>query len=185
MPTKQKPDAIALLKEDHRKVEKLFENFEKARDGKRKQALVQEICTELCIHAIIEEEIFYPACKGEIEEGDMLEESYVEHDGAKVLIAELLESEPDAEFYDAKVSVLSEMIKHHVQEEERRSEGLFAQAKKAGLDLERLGQRLMERKAALKEEFADGAKLPPPHTRSFTGHELVQDHPVDAGGASA
>lgn len=69
MPTKQKPDAIALLKEDHRKVEKLFENFEKARDGKRKQALVQEICTELCIHAIIEEEIFYPACKGEIEEG--------------------------------------------------------------------------------------------------------------------
>ena len=183
MPTKQKPDAIALLKEDHRKVEKLFENFEKARDGKRKQALVQEICTELCIHAIIEEEIFYPACKGEIEDGDILEESYVEHDGAKVLIAELLESAPDAEFYDAKVSVLSEMIKHHVKEEEKRSEGLFAQAKQAGLDSEDLGRRLMERKEALKDEFQDGANLPPPHTRSFTGHELVQDTPVQVSAA--
>jgi hypothetical protein len=185
MPSKQKPDAIALLKQDHRKVEKLFESFEKARDGEHKQALVKEICTELCIHATIEEEIFYPACKGKIEDDEILEESYVEHDGAKVLIAELLDSEPDAEFYDAKVSVLSEMIKHHVKEEEKRGEGLFAQAKAADLDLEALGQRLMERKEALKEEFADGAKLPPPHTRSFTGHELVQDHPVDTSGATA
>jgi hypothetical protein len=180
MPTKQKPDAIALLKEDHRKVEKLFETFEKARDTRRKQALVKEICKELSIHTIIEEEIFYPSCKGKIEEDDILEESYVEHDGAKVLIAELLDSEPDAEFYDAKVSVLSEMIKHHVKEEEKRGEGLFAQAKKADLDLAALGERLMERKQALNEQFADGDNLPPPHTRSFTGHELVQDQPVEA-----
>ena len=73
MPTKQKPDAIAVLKEDHRKVEKLFESFEKAHDGERKQQLVKEICTELCIHATIEEEIFYPACKGRIEDEDLLE----------------------------------------------------------------------------------------------------------------
>ncbi len=181
MPTSQKPDAIALLKQDHRKVEKLFESFEKARDPNRKQALVQEICTELCIHTIIEEEIFYPACKGQIEDEDLLDESYVEHDGAKVLIAELLDSDPDAEFYDAKVTVLSEMIKHHVKEEEKRSEGLFAEAKKAGLDIEELGRRLMGRKQALKAEFKDGANLPPPHTRSFTGHELVQDEPVGEG----
>ena len=148
MPTPQKPDAIALLKADHRKVEDLFEKFENARSD-RKQALVQEICTELCIHATIEEEIFYPACKGEIEDDDLLEESYVEHDGAKVLIAELLDSEPDAEFYDAKVTVLSEMIKHHVKEEEKRSEGLFAQAKDAGLDIEALGARMQERKQEL------------------------------------
>jgi hypothetical protein len=184
MPTKQKPDAVALLKEDHRKVEKLFESFEKARDTKRKQALVKEICTELSIHTIIEEEIFYPTCKGRIEDDDLIDESYVEHDGAKVLLAELLDSEPDAEFYDAKVTVLSEMIKHHVKEEEKRSEGLFAQAKEAGLDLENLGQRLMERKEALKDEFQHGANLPPPHTRSFTGHELVQDTPVQASAAS-
>ena len=185
MPSKTKPEAIALLKEDHRKVEKLFESFEKARDAQRKQSLVRQICTELTVHTIIEEEIFYPACKGKIEDGDILEESYVEHDGAKVLIAELLDGEPDDEFYDAKVSVLSEMIKHHVREEEKRSEGLFAQAKAAGLDVDDLGMRLMERKEALKEEFGDGAKLPPPHTRSFTGHELVQDQPVEASGSTA
>ncbi len=88
MPTKQ--DAIALLKADHRKVEELFAAFEKAKDAGRKQALVKEICTELTVHATIEEEIFYPACKGEVEE-DLLDEAYVEHDGAKVLIAELSE----------------------------------------------------------------------------------------------
>jgi hypothetical protein len=179
MPTREKPDAIALLKEDHRKVEELFEKFEKARDADRKQELVRQICTELVIHTIVEEEIFYPACKSAIEEEDLLDESYVEHDGAKVLIAELLDSEPDAEFYDAKVTVLSEMIKHHVKEEEKRSEGLFAQARSADLDLEALGERLMARKEELKEQFANG-RLPPPHTRSFSGHKLVQDHPVEA-----
>ena len=183
MPTKEKPDAIALLKADHRKVEKLFESFEKAREDDRKQKLVREICTELCVHATIEEEIFYPACKDHIKEEDLLEESYVEHDGAKVLISELLNSEPDAEFYDAKVTVLSEMIKHHVKEEERPAEGLFAQAKKAGLDMEALGERMMARKQALMAEFKEGADLPPPETRSFTGHELVQGEPVEAGTA--
>src|SRR5205085_2408446 len=162
-----------------RKVEELFAKFEKARDATRKEGLAKQICTELVIHTIIEEEIFYPACKSEIEDEDILEESYVEHDGAKVLIAELLGSEPDAEFYDAKMSVLSEMIKHHVKEEEKRSEGLFAQAREAGLDIEALGERLMARKNELKQQFADG-NLPPPHTRSFSGHKLVQDHPVEA-----
>jgi hypothetical protein len=179
MPRRDKPDAIALLKEDHRKVEKLFESFEKAHDEERKRSLVQQICTELVIHAIVEEEILYPAAKGEIEDEDLLEESYVEHDGAKVLIAELLDSEPDAEFYDAKVTVLSEMIKHHVKEEEKRSEGLFAQVKAAGLDVEALGQRIMERKEELMKQFA-GGNLPPPQTRSFTGHKLVQAEPVEA-----
>ena len=147
MPTQAKPDAIALLKADHRKVEDLFEKFENARSD-RKQALVQEICTELCIHTMIEEEIFYPACKGEIEDDDLLEESYVEHDGAKVLIAELLDSGPDAEFYDAKVTVLSEMIKHHVKEEEQRG-GMFAEARESDMDLKALGEQLAARKADL------------------------------------
>jgi len=181
MPTREKPDAIALLKEDHRKVEDLFLKAGKARDEDRKKMLVQQICTELVIHTIVEEEIFYPACKGQIEDDDLLDESYVEHDGAKVLIAELLDSEPDAEFYDAKVTVLSEMIKHHVKEEEKRSEGLFFQAREAGLDIGSLGDRMMARKDELKQEFANG-KLPPPHTRSFSGHKLVQDNPVAAAG---
>jgi len=181
MPSREKSDAIALLKEDHRKVEDLFEKAEKARDQDRKKTLVQQICTELMIHSMVEEEIFYPACKDKIEDDDVLDEAYVEHDGAKVLIAELLDSVPDAEFYDAKVTVLSELIKHHVKEEEKRSEGLFAQAREAGLDIEALGERIMARKEELKQQFA-GGNLPPPHTRSFSGHKLVQDNPVAAAG---
>ena len=141
-------DAVALLKADHRKVEELFEKFEKARDKERKQALVKEICTELCIHCMIEEEIFYPACTGKAED-DTLDEAYVEHDGAKVLIAELLDSEPDAEFYDAKVTVLSEMIKHHVKEEEQPG-GMFAEAKKSDMDLRSLGEQMQARKRQLQ-----------------------------------
>jgi hypothetical protein len=177
-------DAIALLKADHRKVEELFAAFEKARDSARKEKLVKQICTELSIHTMIEEEIFYPACTGKVEDDDLIEEAYVEHDGAKVLVAELINSGPDDEFYDAKVSVLSEMIKHHVKEEERRSEGLFAKAKEAGLDLEGLGERLMQRKQELMAEFADGENLPAPETRSFTGHQLHQGRPVETGEAA-
>ena len=98
-------DAIALLKADHRKVEDLFEKFQKAKDDTKKKALAEDICTELSVHATIEEEIFYPACNGKVEE-DLQLESYVEHDGAKVLIAEIAQGGPDDEFYDAKVTAL-------------------------------------------------------------------------------
>jgi hypothetical protein len=174
-----KQDAIALLKADHRKVEELFEKFEKARDADRKKALAQEICMELSIHATIEEEIFYPACKGKVED-DLMSESYVEHDSAKVLIAELAQSSPDDEFYDAKMSVLSEEIKHHVKEEEKPGEGVFAQARKAEIDMDGLAERLLARKQELKKQI-ESAGLPPPVTRSFTGHKLEQGHTLEAG----
>jgi hypothetical protein len=170
------PDAVALLKADHRKVEGLFEKFEKAKNAATKKSLVEQICTELSVHTAIEEEIFYPACTGQIEE-DLVKEAYVEHDGAKVMIAELLASSPDDDFYDAKLKVLSEEIKHHVKEEEKRSEGMFAQAREAGLDMDALGVRLAARKKELLTAFkADG--LPAPETRSFTGHKLRQGEPV-------
>src|SRR6202000_2159962 len=103
MAAKKKPlDAIALLKADHRKVEGLFAKFEKAKDSRAKKALSQEICTELTVHTTIEEEIVYPAAKIAVEE-DLYDEAYVEHDGAKVLIAELTQGSPDDEFYDAKM----------------------------------------------------------------------------------
>jgi hypothetical protein len=169
-------DAVALLKADHRKVEGLFKKFASARDAGTKKSLAKEICTELSVHATIEEEILYPACKGEIDD-DLQHESYVEHDGAKVLIAELAGSDPGNEFYDAKMTALCEQIHHHVKEEERPADGLFAQARKAGLDMDALGERLAARKrellAAIKK---DG--LPPPKTRSFTGHKLQQGAPV-------
>ena len=146
-------DAVALLKADHRKVEDLFEQFEKARSKDRKEALAHEICTELKVHAMIEEKVFYPACRGEIEE-DLIDEAIVEHDGAKVLINEIEAGGPDEEFYDAKVKVLSEMIEHHVKEEEQRVEGMFSQARKAGLPMDDLGERML----AMKEQLMAEAK---------------------------
>jgi hypothetical protein len=153
-------DAIALLKADHRAVEELFEKFEKATASERKRKLAEEICLELSVHAEIEEEIFYPACEGKVDE-DLLKESYVEHDGAKVLITEIMNGGPSDEFYDAKVKVLQEEIEHHVEEEEKRLEGLFAQARKAELDMDALGQQLASRKAELTEQFkASGIPTP-------------------------
>lgn len=174
-------DAIALLKADHRKVEDLFKKFAKAKDAHTKQSLATEICTELSVHALIEEEIFYPACAEAVED-DLRLESYVEHDSAKVLIAELVGSNPEDEFYDAKMTVLCEEIKHHVKEEEKPGEGFFAQARKAGIDMDALGDRLKARKQELLAAIkSDG--LPPPKTRSFTGHKMQQGEPV--GQASA
>ena len=164
------PDAIALLKADHRKVEELFEKFEAAsRDGS-KERIAREICLELTVHTRIEEEIFYPACKGAVEQ-DLIDEASVEHDGAKVLIAEIEAGGPDEQFYDAKVKVLSEQIEHHVGEEEKRVEGMFSQARKAGLDMDELGRRLAARKAELIAAYkAQG--LPVPETPTFEATEL-------------
>jgi hypothetical protein len=158
-------DAIALLKADHRKVEELFEDFEKARAEGRKQKLAEQICLELSVHAEIEEEIFYPACKGKVEE-DLLKEAYVEHDGAKVLIAEIMNGGSSDEFYDAKVKVLQEEIEHHIEEEERRMEGLFAQARKAGLDMDALGEELAVRKQELTDEFMSSG-VPEPQLKTM------------------
>jgi len=153
-------DAVALLKQDHRNVEELFEQFEKASGDGRKQKLATQICAELIVHAQIEEEIFYPACEGKVDE-DLLKESYVEHYAAKVLISEIIAGEPSDEFYDSKVKVLSEEIEHHVEEEEKRLEGLFAQAKKADLDMDALGEQLAARKQELKAEIeANGLPTP-------------------------
>ena len=159
MATKQQ-DAIALLKEDHRTVEKLFDQFEKATGDGRKQKLAEQVCFELSIHAKIEEEIFYPACEGKVEE-DLLKEAYVEHDGAKFLISQIMAGGPDDEFYDAKVKVLQEQIEHHVEEEEKRMEGLFSQARKAGLDMDALGIELADRKRELTIDFKKNG-LPAP-----------------------
>jgi len=175
-------DAIALLKADHRKVEELFEKFEKAKDSGRKRALVQQICLELEIHTRIEEEIFYPACIGEVE-ADLLDEGLVEHDGAKVLIGEIIKADPSEEFYDAKVKVLSEQIEHHVKEEEKYVEGIFSKARAAGIDMIELGRQMAERKMELEKELK-GASLPNPETRTFHGHKLklgeALDEPITA-----
>jgi hypothetical protein len=163
-------DAITLLRDDHRKVEDLFEQFEKATGGGRKQKLALEICKELTIHTIIEEEIFYPAIEGKVDE-DLLKESFVEHDAAKVMIAEIEGGQPSDEFYDAKVKVLKEEIEHHVEEEEKPKEGLFAQTREADVDLKDLGERIQMRKQALEEEIK-AAGLPGPEATTLDEVEL-------------
>src|SRR5436190_9754885 len=154
-------DAIALLKQDHRTVEDLFAQFEKASGEGRKQKLAEQICLELSVHAAIEEEIFYPACEGKVDD-DLVKESYVEHDAAKVMIAEITAAEGQSdEFFDSKVKVLQEEIEHHVEEEEKRETGLFSQARKAGLDMDALGAQLAARKQQLTESFK-ASGLPKP-----------------------
>ena len=155
-------DAIALLKADHRKVEGLFEQFEKASGDAKKKKIAHQICVELKIHTMIEEELFYPAFRGKIDD-DMLDEAYVEHDGAKVLINDIEASEPSAPYYDAKLKVLSEEIKHHVHEEEMPAEGMFAECRKTDVDLVALGQEMAQLKEELMEQ-AEGAGLAPAKT---------------------
>ncbi len=165
--TKTKSNALSLLKSDHRKVEGLFERYEKSRNKGVKARLAREICLELSVHTTIEEELLYPAIKGTVDP-EIHDEAYVEHDGAKVLIAEILAGKPDDDFYDAKVKVLSEMIKHHVKEEEQRG-GLFAQAKDDGdVDLAALGRVMAARKKDLAARMKS-AGVPTPATRSMTG----------------
>ncbi|HMP63468.1 MAG TPA: hemerythrin domain-containing protein [Phenylobacterium sp.] len=176
-----KIDAIKLLKQDHREVEDLFEQFEKARSDERKAQIVKKICTELIVHSLIEEEIFYPTFRGKIED-DILDEGYVAHDGAKTLIAELMAGAPGDPFYDAKVSVLSEEIEHHVKEEERPAKGMFAQCRATDVDLDALGAQMQARKQELLAQF-ETEGLPTPETRSFKGVELRHGAPPPAPAA--
>ena len=125
MADKAAPDAVTLLKEDHRRVEELFKEFQKAKGDGAKKRIAEKICAELIVHTELEEKIFYPACEGKVKEDD-LQEAYVEHDSAKVLIAEIAVGGPDDDFYEAKVKVLQEEIEHHVKDEEGWLNGIFS-----------------------------------------------------------
>jgi hemerythrin superfamily protein len=163
-------DGLQLLTADHRKVEGLFADFEKATGAAAKEKLVRQICTELKVHTQIEEEIYYPAIRGKVEEAD-LNEAYVEHDSAKLMINELEAAEPDEAYYDAKVKVLSELIEHHVKEEEKERDNLFQQTRAAEIDLVALGGQL----AARKEELLAQAKsegLPPAEAATLQHEEI-------------
>ena len=151
-------DAIAMLMADHRKVKKLFSDFDKLKEGgsdEDKGALVSEICNELKIHTELEEEIFYPAVRKAIDDSGLMDEALVEHAGAKDLIAQLEDASPDDDLYDAKVTVLGEQIDHHVKEEEG---DMFPKAKKARADTEALGATMLKRKIALMDKMGMNAE---------------------------
>lgn len=149
------PDALSLLKADHKAVKGLFADYAKLcaddeADTQDKEALATRICLELTVHAQIEEEIFYPALREALEDQDILDEAEVEHASAKDLITQLQEMGADDELYDAKVTVLGEYIDHHVEEEEGE---MFKQVKKAKVDVEELGDKLKARQEELKAEW--------------------------------
>jgi hypothetical protein len=144
--------------------------------------LVEQICNELIIHTMLEEEIFYPACRSDDVEEDKMDEAQVEHDGAKVLINDLLESGVDSEMYDGKVKVLSEYIKHHVKEEEKPRTGVFAEAKRKGVDLAATGEEMAARKQELMQQ-AQSEGLPRPQPKAVTHGQATDAKAPRANGA--
>jgi len=150
------PQAITLLKKDHRDVEHMFDEYEQLDDDAEKLELFNKVALALKVHTQIEEEIFYPEQRGEVDD-DILDEAYVEHESAKKMIAEIEKMKPSDEFYDARVKVLGEYIKHHVKEEEQPG-GMFAQAKKGDEDLDAMGERLKARKEELMMKLGGARK---------------------------
>ena len=150
---RQGPDAVALLKADHRAVEKLFAQFETARDADRKKALADNICLELRIHMTIEEEIFYPVSRDFLKNEDIVDEAVVEHAAARDLMDEIEAMNAGEDLYDAKVKVLSEQIEHHVEEEEAE---YFPKVQKTEMDLKAVGARMKARKDQLTAQMDTG-----------------------------
>jgi hemerythrin superfamily protein len=160
-------DAIELLKEDHRSVEKIFKEFEKLHeddsDDESKRALVERACAALTVHTRVEEEIFYPAVRDVLRDEILGEEALVEHSTAKDLIASLEGLEPGEPFYDATFTVLAEYVKHHVKEEETE---MFPQVRKAKLDLKELGAQMKQRKDELEDENGPLESGPVPQSKA-------------------
>ncbi len=144
-------DAIRLLKADHREVKGWFKEFEKLDDEAEKLEMAKKICLALTVHAQIEEEIFYPAIRGEIDDDDLMDEAEVEHATAKQLIAEIQRMKPGDRLFDAKVIVLGEYVNHHVEEEESE---MFPESRDSDADLKELGAKLAARKQELMQKLA-------------------------------
>ena len=159
-------DAIKLLTADHKEVKALFKEYEKlvkAEAGdEEKQALAEQICTMLTVHATAEEELFYPAARDALgDDEDLVDEADVEHSTAKELIAQIQGSSPDDPHFDAKVKVLGEYVTHHVVEEHTE---MFTKCRRSGMDLVALREQMAARKAALESSgsgFAEeGVPMP-------------------------
>jgi hemerythrin-like domain-containing protein len=173
---KSSQDILKMLSEDHKKVKKMFDKFEKMKeeedqDVEAKEMLVEMCCAELTVHAQLEEELFYPALRDAIDDMDLIDEAEVEHASAKQLIGELNSMQPDDELYDAKFTVLGEYVKHHIEEEEKE---IFPKAKKADLDLEAMAEEARTRKQEMREELGLASE-------EEEGDEMEQETPQKRG----
>jgi hypothetical protein len=157
-------DAVSLLKADHREVAAWFAQFDKATAVTRKNDLADRICRALRVHITIEEELFYPAFLAATEQKDLHHEAEIEHEGAERLIADIEASDPRDDHFDARVTVLAEMITHHVKEEEQPG-GMFAKARQSDMDLRALGVEMNARKNSLQ----NGRSPAPRRTRGKRG----------------
>ena len=144
-----------MLREDHKKVQGLFKKFEKAENAEEKQQIVETALTELEIHAELEEKLIYPAIRAEIDDEDLMDEAQEEHHVVHVVIAELKKMNPGDERYDAKFTVLGELCKHHIKEEE---EEMLPKAEKSDIEWEDLSAQVMRRKDQLMEKAASSSK---------------------------
>ena len=148
-------DAIAKLKADHDKVESIFAKLKNASEAETR-TLGNQVCSMLKIHMTLEEELFYPALRGKKEaDEDKLDEGLVEHDSGKVLVNDAL-ADLEQDRLGTKLKVLGEHMEHHHKEEEEYETGIFAQARKAGIDLVALLAAMETREAELKAELKDG-----------------------------
>jgi hemerythrin superfamily protein len=149
-------DAVSLLSADHAEVKQLFETFrqlvDENADDEQRGELARRICTMLTVHAEIEEEIFYPSMRENIDDELILDEAEVEHESAKDLIEQIEAMDPGDALFDARVIVLGEYVDHHVQEEENE---IFPQAEKSGIDLDELGADLASRRRELMATLAE------------------------------
>ena len=140
--------AIAILMKDHDAVKELFDRFEKATSAAEKGKIIAEAVTELKIHAVIEEEIFYPAVRKHLGK-DLMNEADEEHHVARVLVAEIDTARRGHDDHrDAKFTVLAESVRHHIKEEEGE---MLPKAKAIDMDFQALGQLLMDRKKQLRK----------------------------------
>lgn len=179
--TYEEMDAIALLKADHRLIEDLFDQFERAKGKAEQKRLAERLVMELEVHTILEEEILYPACRGEIPDSK-LDEGYVEHDATKVLMNDIKAGGPEEHFYATKVHVLSEILEHHFEEEEAPSKGIFTLARKAGVDLKDLADQMRARRETATAELKAHPQRPS-ETRTFHGDDTdsaLVDAPFEA-----
>jgi hemerythrin-like domain-containing protein len=146
-------DVLDTLAQDHNKIIQLFDEFRRIRehaDDETRRTLVEVTCTELVIHAQVEEEFLYPALRYTFDDSLLIDEAHVEHVVAKQLISELESMHPADDMYDAKFIVLGEYVRHHIEEEQNK---LFPKIRQAGIDLEDLGHDILQRRAGLRSEF--------------------------------
>lgn len=138
-------EVVDMLKEDHTKVKGLFEDYQDA-NGREKAKIAETVIQELEIHADLEERLIYPAIRKEIDEDSLMNEAVEEHHLVHVLIAELKKLKPSDEKFQAKFTVLGELVKHHIEEEE---DEMLPQAEASSIDWEGLETRVMKRKEQL------------------------------------